>query len=101
MTKFEKGGLIKEGDSHARGGAVIEAERNEFVVRKDIVKKKGNLKFLEDFNDGKINVGDLGGFKSPSFSVPIDYIGGSLPSMRAAEKEVRAASQLYLTGIET
>lgn len=47
--KFAKGGFIG-GKSHSQGGTIIEAEKDEFVVRKSIAKQ--NKSFLEAFNNG-------------------------------------------------
>ena len=46
---FEQGGLIG-GRSHSQGGTLIEAERGEFIVRKDAVNKIG-LENLERINN--------------------------------------------------
>ena len=47
--KFAKGGFIG-GKPHSQGGTLIEAEKDEFVVRKSIAKQ--NKSFLEAFNNG-------------------------------------------------
>lgn len=47
--EFAKGGFIG-GKPHSQGGTLIEAEKDEFVVRKSIAKQ--NKSFLEAFNNG-------------------------------------------------
>jgi len=52
LPKFRKGGLIG-GKLHASGGTQIEAERGEFIMKREAVKNHG-LKFMESVNNGKL-----------------------------------------------
>lgn len=47
--RFAKGGFIG-GKPHSQGGTIIEAEKDEFVVRKSVARQ--NKSFLEAFNNG-------------------------------------------------
>jgi hypothetical protein len=52
LPKFRKGGLIG-GKLHEQGGTNIEAERGEFIMKREAVKAHG-LKFMETVNNGKL-----------------------------------------------
>jgi hypothetical protein len=52
LPKFRKGGLIG-GKLHTSGGTQIEAERGEFIMKREAVKNHG-LKFMESVNNGKL-----------------------------------------------
>jgi len=52
LPKFRKGGLIG-GKLHEQGGTNIEAERGEFIMKREAVKNHG-LKFMESVNNGKL-----------------------------------------------
>ena len=41
LKQYGEGGLISHGNSHSNGGTVIEAEKGEFVLRKNIVSQYG------------------------------------------------------------
>ena len=52
LPKFRHGGLIG-GNLHENGGTTIEAERGEFVMKKETVKRFG-VGFMKDINNQKI-----------------------------------------------
>ena len=52
LPKFRHGGLIG-GNLHEEGGTTIEAERGEFVMKKETVKRFG-VGFMKDINNQKI-----------------------------------------------
>ena len=52
LPKFRHGGLIG-GNLHEQGGTTIEAERGEFVMKKETVKRFG-VGFMKDINNQKI-----------------------------------------------
>ena len=52
LPKFRDGGLIG-GNLHEQGGTTIEAERGEFVMKKETVKRFG-VGFMKDINNQKI-----------------------------------------------
>lgn len=71
--KFEKGGSVAKrlglinGKPHSAGGEIIEVEGNEFVFRKEAVKKYG-VSMLEQMNNLQLNIP-----KEPSRAVAINY----------------------------
>jgi hypothetical protein len=71
--KFEKGGSVAKrlglinGKPHSAGGEVIEVEGNEFVFRKEAVKKYG-VSMLEQMNNLQLSIP-----KEPSRAVAINY----------------------------
>ena len=52
LPKFRHGGLIG-GNLHENGGTTIEAERGEFIMKKETVKRFG-VGFMKDINNQKI-----------------------------------------------
>lgn len=63
LPKFRHGGLIG-GNLHEEGGTTIEAERGEFVMKKETVKRFG-VGFMKDINNQKIpNLNTNGDLKS-------------------------------------
>lgn len=63
LPKFRDGGLIG-GNLHEQGGTTIEAERGEFVMKKETVKRFG-VGFMKDINNQKIpNLNTNGDLKS-------------------------------------
>ena len=63
LPKFRHGGLIG-GNLHENGGTTIEAERGEFVMKKETVKRFG-VGFMKDINNQKIpNLNTNGDLKS-------------------------------------
>jgi len=63
LPKFRYGGLIG-GNLHEQGGTTIEAERGEFVIKKETVKRFG-VGFMKDINNQKIpNLNTNGDLKS-------------------------------------
>jgi len=52
LPKFRDGGLVG-GNLHENGGTTIEAERGEFVMKKETVKRFG-VGFMKDINNQKI-----------------------------------------------
>lgn len=63
LPKFRDGGLIG-GNLHENGGTTIEAERGEFVMKKETVKRFG-VGFMKDINNQKIpNLNTNGDLKS-------------------------------------
>jgi|GEM_PF-5075434 len=51
VPKFEYGGMIDYGYSHAAGGAVVNAERGEYIVNKRATAE--NIELLEAINAGR------------------------------------------------
>ena len=63
LPKFRHGGLVG-GNLHENGGTTIEAERGEFVMKKETVKRFG-VGFMKDINNQKIpNLNTNGDLKS-------------------------------------
>lgn len=63
LPKFRHGGLIG-GNLHENGGTTIEAERGEFIMKKETVKRFG-VGFMKDINNQKIpNLNTNGDLKS-------------------------------------
>lgn len=68
--KAEKGGLLT-GNSHARGGVIIEAEGGEYVTRKSRVAELGSG-FFSFLNNGPLELvkGVLAGIQMPTMNIP-------------------------------
>ena len=101
-AKAQSGGLLG-GKPHSQGGTMIEAERGEYIIKKDVVNRMGAgyfdmLNFGQYQEGGMVDIGDdiEGGFEdSPAQAVNITFSGNVL-SREFVEGEVVEILQEYV-----
>ena len=101
-AKAQSGGLLG-GKPHSQGGTMIEAERGEYIIKKDVVNRMGAgyfdmLNFGQYQEGGMVDIGDdiEGGFEdSPAQAVNITFSGNVL-SRDFVEGEVVEILQEYV-----
>lgn len=93
---FEKGGLIG-GKSHAFGGTILEAEKGEYIINKNIVSKPGMLNYLENINRGgqkaTIDEGVIDRIVSKISSIPVINVESNTTRVQRSVRNIETRSK--------
>lgn len=93
---FEKGGLIG-GKPHYFGGTMIEAEKGEYVINKNVVSQPGMLNYLENINRGKqkaiIDESVIDNIVNKISSIPVVNVESSSTIVQRRVKNIETRSK--------